>query len=117
MTVPGRRQARLADQIRIEVAEMLAGELSDPRIGFATLTRVDLTADLHHARILVSVMGGEEDATRTLQGLSSAAGYIRRELARRLGLRRVPELVFVLDHGAEESLKIESLIQKLKEDE
>jgi ribosome-binding factor A len=117
MTVPGRRQARLADQIRIEVAEMLTGELSDPRIGFATLTRVELTADLHHARILVSVMGGEEDAAKTLEGLSSAAGYIRRELARRLGLRHVPELVFVLDHGVEESLKIESLIQKLKKDE
>jgi len=117
MTVPGRRQARLADQLRIEVAEMLTGELNDPRIGFATVSRVELTADLHHARILVSVMGGEEDGVRTLQGLSSAAGYIRRELSRRLGLRRVPELVFVLDHGAEDGLKIESLLQKLKKNE
>ena len=117
MTVPGRRQARLADQIRVEVAEMLAGELSDPRIGFATVTRVELTADLHHARVLVSVMGGEEDQQKTLEGLSSAAGYVRRELARRLGLRRIPDLVFVLDHGAEDGLKIESLLQKLKSDE
>jgi ribosome-binding factor A len=117
MTVPGRRQARLAGQIRTEVAEMLAGELNDPRIGFATVTRVELTADLHHARILVSVLGSADEGARSLEGLSSAAGYIRRELARRLGLRHVPELVFVLDHGAEDGLKIESLLRELKKDE
>lgn len=117
MTVPGRRPERLADQIRTEVAEMIARELSDPRIGFATVTRVELTGDLHHARVLVSVLGSEEDGARTLEGLSSAAGYIRRQLGRRLRLRRTPDLVFVLDRGAEDGLKIETLLQKLKKDE
>lgn len=117
MTVPGRRQERLADQIRTEVAEMIAGELSDPRIGFATVTRVELSGDLHHARVLVSVLGGEEDQQKTFEGLSSAVGFVRRRLARRLRLRRAPELVFVLDRGVEAGLKIETLIQKLKKDE
>jgi ribosome-binding factor A len=107
----------LADQIRAEVAEMIAGELGDPRIGFATVTRVELSADLHHARVLVSVMGSEEDGVKTLEGLSSAAGYVRRELGRRLRLRRTPDLVFVLDHGIAEGMKIETLLQKLKKQE
>jgi len=96
---------------------MIAGELSDPRIGFATLTRVELSGDLRHARVLVSVLGNEEDQVKTLEGLSSAAGYVRRQLGKRLRLRRTPELVFVLDHGVEESLKIESLLQELKRED
>jgi ribosome-binding factor A len=112
----GYRHERLADQIREEVAEMIAGELKDPRIGFATVTHVDLSPDLRHGRVLVSVLGDEESQRQTLEGLSSAAGYVRYEIGRRLRLRRTPELVFVLDHGAEEGQKIETLLQKLKEE-
>lgn len=93
---------------------MIVGELRDPRIGLATVTRVELSGDLHHARVLVSVLGNEEAQQKTLEGFSSAAGYIRGEIGRRLRVRRTPELVFVLDHGAEESQKIETLLQKLK---
>ncbi len=93
---------------------MISGELKDPRIGFATVTRVDLSGDLHHARVLVSVLGSPEAQEATLAGLSSAAGYVRREIGRRLRLRRAPELVFILDHGAEEGEKIEALLQKLR---
>lgn len=117
MTVPGRRQERLSDQIRAEVAEMIAGELKDPRIGFTTVTRVELSGDLHHARVLVSVLGNDEARQATLEGLSSAAGYLRHEIGRRLRMRRVPELTFVLDRGAEEGLKIETLLQKLKQEQ
>jgi len=106
----------MADQVRDEIAEILAqGELRDPRIGFATVTRVEVTADLAHARILVSVLGSEEAQRNTFEGLSSAAGYLRREITRRLRLRRSPELTFVLDHGPEEALKIEGLLQKLRQ--
>ena len=105
---------RLADQIRDDVAEMVAGELRDPRIGLATVTRVELSADLRHARVLVSVLGGEDTKQETLEGLASASGYVRRELGRRLRLRRAPELVFVLDRGPEEQVKVESLLQKIK---
>ena len=98
----GHRQERLADQIRIEITAMIEGELKDPRIGFAAVTRVDLSPDLRQGRILVSVMGDEHAQQETLAGLGSAVGFIRHELSRRLRVRRVPELAFVLDRGSDE---------------
>ena len=118
MRASGHRQERLAEQIRDEIAEILAlGELRDPRIGFTTVTRVELTSDLSHARVLVSVLGSEKIQRNTVEGLFSATGYLRREITRRLRLRRSPELNFVLDHGPEEGLKVETLLQKLKDRE
>jgi ribosome-binding factor A len=113
-SVPGRRLERLSDQIQSEVAEIISGELKDPRIGLATVTRLELTADLAHARVLVSVLGTPEEQQETLSGLSSAAGFVRHELGRRLRIRRTPELVFILDHGPEVGEKIDTLLQKLK---
>jgi ribosome-binding factor A len=117
MSPHGHRQERLADQIRIEVAEMIEGELRDPRIGFATVTRVELSPDLRYGRVLISVLGGEESRAETLEGLSSAAGYVRREITRRLGLRRAPEIVFVLDRGQEEVAKVQKLLDEMKHEE
>ena len=110
----GWRVDRLADQIRGEVAGMIGGELKDPRIGFTTVTRVELSHDLHHARVWVSVLGDEAAQQRTLEGLASAAGYLRREVSRRLRLHRVPDLIFVLDRGPEEASRMETLLQDLK---
>lgn len=115
MSLPGRRQERLADQIRIEVARMITEDLKDPRVGFATVTRVELSADLGRARILVSVLGNEEAQQKSLEGLRSAAGYVRREVTHRLRLRRAPEVAFQLDHGPEEAARIEGLLEKLKQ--
>ncbi|MGH9433071.1 MAG: 30S ribosome-binding factor RbfA [Terriglobia bacterium] len=114
MAGPSRRVDRLADQIRAEIATLMTEELRDPRIAFSTVTRVDLTADLSRARVMVSVLGSPEAQQATLDGLSSATGFIRYEMSHRLRLRRSPELVFVLDHGAEEALKIESLLNELQ---
>jgi len=111
---PRRRQERLADQIRSELARLMTGDLKDPRIGFATVTRVELSADLGHARAFVSVLGDAEADERTMAGLASAAGFLRREITHRLGLRRAPELAFELDHGPEEAARIELLIAELK---
>ena len=116
MTVPGRRAERLADRIRAEVAEMISAELKDPRIGFATVTGVNLSGDLHHARVSVSVLGSADAQQKSLEGLTSAAGFVRHELSHRLRLRRVPELTFVLDHEAEENERLETLLQKLKDE-
>jgi ribosome-binding factor A len=113
----GHRHERLADQIRIEVAEMIEGELRDPRIGFAIVTRVELSPDLRHGRVLVSVLGSEESRAETLEGLSSAATYVRREIGQRLGLRRAPEIVFVLDRGEEEVEKVQKLLDEIKREE
>jgi len=114
VTVPGHRSERLADRIRTEVAEIISAELKDPRIGFATVTSVDLSGDLHHARVSVSVLGNADAQQKSLEGLVSAAGYVRHELGLRLGLRRVPELTFVLDHTAEENERLEMLLRQLK---
>ena len=117
MTVPGHRAERLADQIRAEVAEMISTELKDPRIGFATVTGVYMSGDLHHARVSVSVLGSADAQQKSLEGLTSAAGYIRHELGHRLRLRRTPELTFVLDHAAEENERLEMLLQKSKKEQ
>jgi ribosome-binding factor A len=112
MNVPGRRQVRLQDQIRAELAEMIELELKDPRIGFATVTQVELRPDLRSAHIWVSVPGEKEAQEGTFEGLRSATGYLRHELSLRLRLRRVPELIFVLDHRAEDVRRIESLLDQ-----
>ncbi len=113
MSLQGHRTDRLGHQIRVLLAELIAREVKDPRIGFATVTRVDMSADLHHARVFVSVMGSAEDQKNSLEGLSSAGGYLRHEIGHRLALRRSPELAFVLDQGAEAGERIETILQQL----
>jgi ribosome-binding factor A len=111
------RLDRLRDQIRSEVAVVTSEDLRDPRIGFVTVTRVEITADLQHARIWVSVLGDVSAQERTIEGLGSATAYIRRELGHRLRLRRVPELSFVLDRGPEESIHVEEVLETLHKHE
>jgi len=95
------------------MAEMLTREVKDPRIGFATVTRVEMSGDLHHARVLVSVIGSPEAQEESIAGLASAAGFIRHELRQRISLRRAPELTFVLDRGAADVEKIATLLEKI----
>jgi ribosome-binding factor A len=97
-----------------DIAQIVSGELKDPRIGFATVTGVDLSPDLHLARVSVSVLGSAEEQQKSFEGLVSATGYVRHELGVRLGLRRTPELAFVLDQSAEIDAKLETLLDKLK---
>jgi ribosome-binding factor A len=113
MSITGSRAERLGHQIRVELGELLTRQVQDPRIGFATVTRVEMTADLHHARVFVSVLGSPEEQQSTIEGLSSAAGFLRHEISHRLELRRVPEMDFIQDHGAEAGEKIEMLLQKI----
>jgi ribosome-binding factor A len=103
--------------MRVELAELISREVKDPRIGFATVTRVELSPDLQHAHVFVSVLGTPEEQQSSLEGLSSAAGFLRHEIGHRLTLWRVPELAFVLDHGAEADEKIEMLLKKIHERE
>jgi ribosome-binding factor A len=117
LSVPGRRPQRLAEQIREEISGLMVSGLKDPRIGFATLTEVRLTPDLRVARVLVSVLGTAEEQEETLAGFRAAAGFIRRTLAQRMKLRRVPELEFRLDHTEEQAARIEELLRKTHEDE
>jgi ribosome-binding factor A len=116
MSLPGRRTERLGHQIRVELAELISRQVKDPRIGFATVTRVELSADLHHARVFVSVLGNPEEQKNNIEGLTSAAGFLRHEIGHRLALRRAPELSFILDPGVEAGEKIEMLLQQLHKD-
>ena len=115
MTVPGRRPQRLAEQIREEISGLMVSGLKDPRIGFATIIEVRLTPDLRVARVLVSVLGTAEEQEETLEGFRAAAGFIRRTLAQRMKLRRVPELEFRLDHTEEQAARIDELLRKTHE--
>ena len=117
MGIAGRRTDRLGHEIRVILAEMIARQVKDPRIGLATVTRVEMTADLHHARVYVSVLGNPEEQQSTIEGLTSAAGFLRHEIGHRLDLRRAPELSFILDHGAEAGERIEMLLQQICKDQ
>jgi len=112
-----RRQAQVADAVQQYVSEMLQRELKDPRIGFTTVTSVDMSSDLKYARIYVSVMGTPEEQKATMEALTSGRGFIRRELASRLDLRFAPEIQFRLDTTAEYSDRISRLLNEIKEEE
>ncbi|MDD5019388.1 MAG: 30S ribosome-binding factor RbfA [Candidatus Omnitrophica bacterium] len=108
------RKDKVAEEIKRIVGTMLQGEIHDPRLGFTTITHVDLTADLRFARIYFSVYGKPEQWEETLKGLEHASGFIRRALGERLNLRFVPEIVFRADHSSEYSIVIEQQLEAVK---
>lgn len=116
MANDGRRPDRVAEAIREEVAMFLAEGVKDPRVtGLVTVTGVDVTRDLRHARIFVSIMGTDEEKVATQEGLRSLAGHLRSRVARTLRLRVAPELEFVLDASIAHAARIESLLAQIKE--
>src|SRR5689334_17229848 len=96
-----RRQVQVADAIQRHMSDLIQRELKDPRIGFATVTRVEVSHDLKYARIYISVLGSPEEQKATMQALERGKGFIRREIGQRLDLRSVPEIQFRLDTSAE----------------
>jgi len=112
---PSHRPERLAELIRETVAAFLTEHVRDPRIGFVTVTGVEVSADLGHARVRVSVMGTEEEQGRSLEGLESAARFLRAQLSRELHLRTSPELRFELDRGLQHALRIDQVLKRLKD--
>jgi ribosome-binding factor A len=113
----GRRVDRIEEQLRIEISEILEREIQDPRIGLATITGVKISSDLRHARVFVTAFGGAEEHKRTIQGLRSAASFIRRSLSKRLHhLKRIPELTFDYDESVEQGIRIEQLLGEIKSD-
>jgi len=113
-----RRTERLNHLLRQEITELLQREVKDPRLAvMVSVTRVAVSADLHYARVYVSVMGSEEEKKGLLAGLHAASGFIRRELAGRLTLRHTPELTFVYDDTMEKAGKVIQLIDQVKASE
>jgi len=110
------RSERLATLVQETVATALATALKDPRIGFVTITGVQVTADGQHATVRFSVLGSEEDKGRALEGLEHARGFLRSYLADHLELRITPELHFELDRGLEHARRIDALLDQLRDD-
>jgi ribosome-binding factor A len=110
---PYKRSERLGELLLAEISELVVRDLKDPRLGFVTFTRVELSDDLRHAKVFASILGSEPEKARTLQGLASATGYIRRHLGRSLRLRYTPELTFLIDESMEHGAKIAQLLRQL----
>jgi ribosome-binding factor A len=110
----GYRPDRLADQIRSEITALLAREVHDPGVGFLTITRVKVTTDLQIAHIFYTMMGDEAARTQTTKALDRVLPFLRRQLAGRLRLRRVPELHFRFDKSIEHQDRVERLIHDIQ---
>lgn len=110
----GFRPDRLGDQIRTEISDLLAREVHDPGIGFVTVTRVAVTADLQIAHIHYTTLGTEAERKDTAKALRRASPFLRRHLAQRLRLRRVPEIDFRFDRSVEQQDRIERLILEIQ---
>ena len=111
------RPDRVGDQLRAEISMLLAREVHDPGIGFVTLTRVHVTPDLQLARVYYTTMGDAAARRTTARALQRAASFFRRQISRRIRLRRVPELEFVFDESVEGQDRIERLLRNLHETE
>jgi ribosome-binding factor A len=107
----GKRSEKVADLIQREVSQMLVRSIKDPRIGFVTITRVSVSEDCRFAKIYFSVAGSLKERERSMKGLESAKGYVRRELGRRIRLRYTPEIMFQFDPSIEYAIHMEELIQ------
>lgn len=108
------RTRRVDELLRQEIGALLAKEVADPRIGFATITDVETSPDLGHAKVWVSVIGGDADRVETIRALQQAMGYVRRQLGQRLRIRRIPELHVQLDDSAERGTRVLHLINELE---
>lgn len=111
------RLEKVQEFIKQEVSKMILTDLKDPRIGFVTVTRVEATGDLRQAKVYLSLFGSKEQKDETWQGLQKALGFIRAEVGKRLKIRHSPELLLQLDESLDHSVHIQTLLDKLKQEE
>lgn len=109
-----KRAERVSDQMKQEIADILMRKIKDPRIGFVTVTDVEVADDLRNAKVFVSIYGG--DKAQTLKGLESAAVFIRAELGKRMRMRFTPELLFRFDATVEQGAHIMELLRAIEEE-
>ena len=114
----GRRVERVAALIRRETSELLLNGIRDERVhqGMVSITDVEVSGDLQHCRIFVSIFGEQNDRSDVLEGVKAASGYLRGELGRRLQMRRAPEVVFQLDRGIEKGTSVLGLLNRLEDE-
>ena len=113
---PYPRSRRVSELLLEEISWLIKRELKDPRIGFVTLTRVDVSKDLRHAKVYASIMGEEEERIRCIEGLKSAVGFIKKRLGENLRLKNLPNIDFILDTSLDNVKRIDELIRDTKRD-
>lgn len=109
------RVGRVGEQIKKEISQIIQSELKDPRIGFITVTGVDVTNDFSQAKVYLSVMGSDEQKEETLKTLGRSTGFIRAELGKRIRMRKIPEILFKFDTSIDYGSKIEALLHQINE--
>jgi ribosome-binding factor A len=115
--MPFKRSAQVGGQMKREMSDILANHLKDPRLGFVTVTGVELSDDLRYARVFISIYGDPQNQKETLKGLKSAKGFIRREIGQRLRLRYCPDFDFRIDQSIAEGDKIDRLLHQIEDPE
>lgn len=113
----GHRVNRVGEQMKKEIGDIISRKIKDPRVGFVTVTDVEVTGDLQQAKVYISVLGDEQQREDTLKGLAKAKGFIRTEIGQRIRLRKTPELIFEFDETMAYGNRINSLIHELRRDE
>lgn len=108
------RDNRIGEELKKEISEILASEVKDPDLGFVSVVLVDVSRDLHVAKVYYSVMGSEEEIEKTKLAIKRSAGFVRHEVAGRIALRYVPELVFIYDNSIEHGIKISKILNDEK---
>jgi len=111
-----KRSTQVAEAIKREASDIIANKLKDPRLGFITVTGVDLADDLRYAKIYISIFGASDVQARTLEGLQSARGFVRREIGHRLRLKFTPEVDFRLDESVAQGDRIDRILNRLSEE-
>ncbi|RIW36447.1 30S ribosome-binding factor RbfA [Bacillus salacetis] len=110
------RSNRVGEQMKKELSDIIGRKIKDPRVGFVTVTDVEVSGDLQQAKVYITVLGDEEQREDTLKGLAKAKGFIRSEIGQRVRLRKTPELIFEFDESIDYGNRIESLLKKIQDD-
>lgn len=111
------RANRVGEQMKKELSDIIGRKIKDPRIGFVTVTDVQVTGDLQQAKVFISVLGDDEQKENTLKGLAKAKGFIRTEIGHRIRLRKTPEIIFEFDESIDYGNRIETLLHQLHTDD
>ncbi|MCC3357428.1 30S ribosome-binding factor RbfA [Bacillus sp. REN16] len=107
------RPNRVGEQMKKELSDIIGRKIKDPRIGFVTVTDVQVTGDLQQAKVFISVLGDEEQRQNTLKGLAKAKGFIRSEIGQRIRLRKTPEILFEFDESIDYGNRIETILTEI----
>ena len=108
------RLERVNEHMKVEVSRIIQEELKDPRVGFVTVMRAEVSADLQHAHLYVSCLGTPAEQERTMTALTSGRGFVRRMIGERIRLRYTPEIVFHLDHSLDDQFRIQDTLERIR---